>query len=551
MNLSKQLYTIILFIFAMIFIGNFTISINNFKSYLEIESKTKAQDTATMLGMNLKTLISDKSDPEILSTISAIANRGFYKEIRLEDVEFNFTKDILLKNHQEYIDYKIKDLTIQKEDGELFDSNDDLNLENELEELNLNNDEKLDMNTIYSFIPSKKFKNKLLNIKFTAYNNSKSILLTSGIKIDKVLVKIVKDEKFDSVPQWFIDFIPIKSVESKSEISSGWKTSAIIYVSSNAGDAYSKLYDQAISTLYYSIIAFITSFLLLIIFLRLILQPLKDIENLAKEISNGKFTKIKNIPWTTELKNVALSMNDMSLKVEDIFKKGNESAQRNRELLYYDPITKLFNRRYLTLKIPDMIKMENKTGGGSILFIALDGAQIINQILGHKKADNMFFELANSFQKICKNYDEKVIARVNGTEFTIMLPDCDSDIASDIARRINRNFYKLLKLNHLNSSDVFINIGIYRYNNNATTKELLVSADNALTIAKSKENDNTHLYEELNNKNTLGKEQWREIFDMAIANNYFNLKFWSIVNTKTKTINYKVDFELQKCRCLV
>jgi diguanylate cyclase (GGDEF)-like protein len=541
MNLSKQLYSIILFIFTLIFVGNFTISINNFKSYLEIESKTKSQDTATLLGMNLKTLIQDKTDPEILSTISAIANRGFYKEIRLEDVEFKFSKNDLLKKYPEYKDFEIKNITIDKKDGELTSSKDDLSLENEL--LEIEGGDTLDDNSKninYSFVPSSSFDQKILNISFTAYKDDNNIDLLTTIAIDKVLVKVTKNEKFDTVPQWFIDFIHIKSKESFSEISDGWKTSAIIYVSSNAGDAYSKLYQQAISTLYYSLISFAISFAILIVFLRLILKPLKEIDNLAKEISNGKFKKIDNIPWTTELKNVSLSMNNMSSKVEEIFKKSNDSAKRNRELLYYDPVTKLYNRRYLTLKIPDMIQIENKTGGGSILFIALDGAAVINQIVGRQKADKLFLELANSFHKICKNFDDRVIARVNGTEFTLMLPDCEADFASDIARRINRSFDKLLKAYDLISSEIFISIGIYRYNNNATTKELLISADNALSIAKSKENDNTHLYEEETNKNTLAKEQWREIFDRAIENNYFKLKFWSTINTKTKTVNYKV-----------
>jgi len=92
MTLSKQLYIIISFIFFMIFAGNFIISVNNFRGYLESESITKSQDTATSLGMTLKSLIDDKTDPELKSTIRAIANRGFYKEIRLEDIEFNFTK---------------------------------------------------------------------------------------------------------------------------------------------------------------------------------------------------------------------------------------------------------------------------------------------------------------------------------------------------------------------------------------------------------------------------------------------------------------------------
>ena len=52
--------------------------------------------------------------------------------------------------------------------------------------------------------------------------------------------------KFDYVPEWFINLIPIElRRERYSEISNGWTTSAIIYVSANAGDAYAKLYEQA------------------------------------------------------------------------------------------------------------------------------------------------------------------------------------------------------------------------------------------------------------------------------------------------------------------
>jgi len=65
----------------MIFSGNFIISVNNFTEYLKIESKSKAQDTATSLGVRLKPLINDDvNDPEIGLIISAIANSGFYRD---------------------------------------------------------------------------------------------------------------------------------------------------------------------------------------------------------------------------------------------------------------------------------------------------------------------------------------------------------------------------------------------------------------------------------------------------------------------------------------
>ncbi|MEA2018621.1 MAG: LapD/MoxY N-terminal periplasmic domain-containing protein [Campylobacterota bacterium] len=540
MKLSKQLHIIILFIFTLIFTGNFIISMNNFKSYLEIESKTKSQDTATLLGMNLKGLISDKYDPEIKSTISAIANRGFYKEIRLEDVEFNFTKNDLIKNiklKEEFKQFEIKDIKIDKNDGEILSPADDLNIENELLDLE---SESQGHNNIYSFIPSKTFHKNHLKISFTMYNDLNSIEISINLPIQIVLTKVTKNEKFDSVPQWFIDLIHIENQESKSEISDGWKTSAIIYVSTNAGDAYLKLYQQAKYIIYYSIISFLVSFIILLVFLRFILKPLENIDNLAKEISNGKFNKITNIPWTIELKNVSISMNNMSLKVQDIFKKGEESAKRNKELLYNDPITKLFNRRYLMIKIPEILKIANKTNGGSVIFIALGGAQILNQSLGRQKADNLFLEFANSLKKITRNYENRVISRVNGTEFTLLLHDCDASISSDIARRINRSFSKLIKANNLNGDDIFINIGIFRYNPNTLISELMTKTDNALSIAKSKENDNTHLYEEKEDENVLGKEQWREIIENSIVNNSISTNSLQVLNTKSNTLYHNI-----------
>ena len=89
MSLSKQLYIIISFIFLMIFTGNFIISVKNTRDYIETEAVTKAQDTATSLGMTLKPYMKNKKDPEIVSIVNAIANRGFYKEIRLEDIEYS------------------------------------------------------------------------------------------------------------------------------------------------------------------------------------------------------------------------------------------------------------------------------------------------------------------------------------------------------------------------------------------------------------------------------------------------------------------------------
>ena len=114
MSLKKQLYIIISFVFLVIFVGNFIITVQSTKNYLEEESYTKSFDTATSLGMILKKLMNNKQDPEIALTISAISDSGFYKEIRLEDVYAIITENDIIKSSNINGISNISDVSIEK-----------------------------------------------------------------------------------------------------------------------------------------------------------------------------------------------------------------------------------------------------------------------------------------------------------------------------------------------------------------------------------------------------------------------------------------------------
>lgn len=89
MSLSKQLMLLISGIFLAIFAVNFYSSINNIKSYLEVESEVHAQDTATALGLSLAPYILEKEDPILETMINTIFDRGYFLEIRLSDMDNN------------------------------------------------------------------------------------------------------------------------------------------------------------------------------------------------------------------------------------------------------------------------------------------------------------------------------------------------------------------------------------------------------------------------------------------------------------------------------
>jgi len=352
--------------------------------------------------------------------------------------------------------------------------------------------------------------------------------------------KQLDEDPVEGVPLWFINLSHIELESVSADVSSGWSIIGIVSVEGDVGIVYKALYKMLIQLSYLFVISVVVALLLLGVFLHFALKPLNSVQKQAAAILRNEFIIQEKIPFTTEFKDVVKGMNAMVKKVEDIFNKGNLAAQRNKELLYNDPITKLFNRRYLMLTLPELIKAENRADGGVSIFIALSGAEVLNQHLGRQKADEFFLELSNIFKNASKKYDEAIIARVNGTEFTLILSNCETDEIQTVIDQINSELTQLLEVKGLESTEVYINIGIYRYRPSVSVGELLTRTDSALSEAKSKEFENSHIYEEKDSKNALGKEQWRTIIEESIEKNQFNLKFWPTLNAQTKGLEHNV-----------
>ncbi|MEA1918977.1 MAG: LapD/MoxY N-terminal periplasmic domain-containing protein [Campylobacterota bacterium] len=357
---------------------------------------------------------------------------------------------------------------------------------------------------------------------------------------DIELYERIAEQSKPDVPEWFLTTVIINVPSASAQVSAGWNPLGILYVQSDPASAYIQLYktfrDLLIS---FSIIAFI-SLVVLNFLLHIVLKPLKTVQSQAEAILQNRFITQENIPFTTEFKDVVKGMNAMVKKVKEIFEKGNEALARNQELMYNDPVTKLFNRRYLMLKLPDLLHLANECNGGTMMLISFEGAETVNQKLGRQKTDDFFKSLGDSFVQLSNRFDDNVVARVNGTEFMILLPNCNSDEASDIARRLNRTMKKLKEQSALDIKDCNIVIGIYRYVNGQDIPTVMTNTDFALTHAKAIENDNTYLFDKNNEEAAMGKEQWRTLLNTSIVDDNFNLTFWPVLDTKSHILIQKI-----------
>ncbi len=524
MSLSKQLYIIIAFIFLMIFTGNFIISVKNTKEYLEIESITKAQDTATSLGMGLKSLLKDKEDPEIESIIKAISNRGFYKEIRLVDAYFTVSETQLIRASVGLDDslWKVSNLRTDASFGKIEKITSDNEISNELsalenEEIDLSQEEVEE--DIYSYIPSQEYKNGgRIIFNFTATNEDGLKVDTSAkININKIIAKATRDVKFDYIPSWFINIIPINLEEKNSEISDGWKTTAIIYVSANPGDAYAKLYDQVKGAIIYTIIAFIISMIILFIFVQYILKPLKRIEKLANNIAVGKFGTITELPWTTEIKHVAMAMNDMSTKIEAIINKLNRNLKSSTKKLSQDELTDLSLKQSFETDMKNMFI--HKTNGYVFVIKIFDLATFAKSHT-NKEVNNFIKEFAYILKNTTLKNKKTIAYRFFGSEFALIGEEFSYEDALKYTKLLQSNLEELTT--KFDKKDI-AHIGATPFNPIGTTPQMIQSANEAYEKATLIGTNEAYLRD--SNDLSRDMESWRELIFDIIDNSKFNVKY--------------------------
>tara|TARA_R110002153_G_scaffold119661_5_gene264747 strand:- start:2425 stop:4362 length:1938 start_codon:yes stop_codon:yes gene_type:complete len=90
MSLTKQFSLGFIVVLLFVFFGTVYINVNSFRTYIQDQLSSHAQDTATSLGLSISPYVGDPSTLPIVETmVNAIFDSGYYQSIILKDVEGN------------------------------------------------------------------------------------------------------------------------------------------------------------------------------------------------------------------------------------------------------------------------------------------------------------------------------------------------------------------------------------------------------------------------------------------------------------------------------
>ncbi len=105
------------------------------------------------------------------------------------------------------------------------------------------------------------------------------------------------------------------------------------------------------------------------------------------------------------------------------------------ELSLTDPLTGLYNRRYLDLFLKNGVHRHQRFARGlAVVLLDLDNFKGYNDTYGHPAGDEVLKLLAECLTQDRRSSD--MVARLGGDEFVLVLPETDSDGALEVIRKI-------------------------------------------------------------------------------------------------------------------
>jgi diguanylate cyclase (GGDEF)-like protein/PAS domain S-box-containing protein len=218
--------------------------------------------------------------------------------------------------------------------------------------------------------------------------------------------------------------------------------------------------------------------------------PLYDREQLL----SGRLMVFRDI---TERKQVEKRLRYVNDKLQGQLIEIGILQSKLREQAIRDPLTNLFNRRYLEETLDrELSRAARENYPVCIIMIDLDHFKRINDTYGHEAGDLVLKAIADTLSEQSRRGD--FACRYGGEEFVVAMPNISMETAYERAEFLRQSLNSLSVPYEYYNLSVTISMGIACYPENGQTREaILRAADQAMYAAKEAGRDHILSYDQL------------------------------------------------------
>ena len=206
------------------------------------------------------------------------------------------------------------------------------------------------------------------------------------------------------------------------------------------------------------------------------------------------------------------------------------SADEIKHLAFYDPLTRLPNRRLLLDRLRQALSSIVRSGrSAALLFIDLDNFKILNDTLGHDIGDILLQQVAIRLESCVREGD--TVARLGGDEFVVMLKDLSKNAmeAAEQTESVGNKILSTLNQPYQLATHEYHNtpsIGATLFNDNKQSiEDLLKQADIAMYQSKKAGRNNLHFFDPLMQETVNTRAALEIELRKAIKNEQFQLHY--------------------------
>ena len=271
----------------------------------------------------------------------------------------------------------------------------------------------------------------------------------------EILVRRQAEPPAYFAPAWFADWLQLNPMDGISEMSHGWERVGEVTIRSDRNRAINTLWLAAKQAASLFVLAGFVSWVIVLLIVRAILRPLRELEQQADAICNRDFTGQQPLPKTREIKRVVQAINRMTRQLKVLFDEQVAQIEQVRNQAYVDSVTGLGNGRFFNSQLMARLEAPDESFGGALARLQIRGLAEYNELYGHDAGNLLLRRIGQTWRNAMQDVEGHCVARVAGARFAVLLPHLSREAAH---QKIAQAVTKITELDALNQGGASVQI---------------------------------------------------------------------------------------------